>query len=166
MNQLVGEFLVLSRELQKESPQQTDLDELLEELVENARNEGAKVEWHPHAGALITAGPMALRRILSNLLGNAIRYSENKPVQIDFEMSAETAVIRILDRGPGIPSHEIENVFRPFYRREPSRSAATGGSGLGLAIARQLSDANGWKVELLARSEGGTEARLSIPISH
>lgn len=166
MNQLIGEFLVLSRELQKESPQQTDLDELLEELVENARNEGAKVEWHPRAGALIAVGPMALRRILNNLLGNAIRYGENKPVRIDFDMNEDAAVVRILDSGPGIPAHEIENVFRPFYRREPSRSTATGGSGLGLAIARQLSDANGWKIELLARPEGGTEAKLTIPISH
>lgn len=61
-----------------------------------------------------------------------------------------------------IPAAELENVFRPFYRLESSRSPVTGG-GLGLSIARQLSDANGWKFALMSRSGGGLEAQLSIP---
>lgn len=75
----------------------------------------------------------------------------------------KAAVIRVLDRGPSIPPEQSENVFRPFYRLEDSRSTATGGSGLGLAIARQLADVNGWKIELLPREDCGTEARLTIP---
>ncbi len=71
-------------------------------------------------------------------------------------------MIRVLDRGPGIPPDQVESVFRPFFRLESSRSSATGGSGLGLAIARQLAEANGWKIELLPRQGGGTEARLTL----
>lgn len=73
-----------------------------------------------------------------------------------------------LDRGPGIPESARAAVFRPFYRLEPSRSAATGDCGVGLAIARQLDKANGWRIELLARTGGGTEARLvlSAPPHH
>ena len=74
-------------------------------------------------------------------------------------------MIRVLDRGPGIPPDQMDNVFRPFYRLESSRSVTTGGSGLGLAIARQLADANGWKIELLPREGGGTEARLTLPFA-
>jgi len=162
MNQLIGEFLVLSKDLQKEPPQLTDICALLEELTDNARNEGAHVELHTRERPSISAGPMALRRILANLLGNAVRYGNGKPVEINFSLDGDRMMISILDRGPGIPAQELEYVFHPFYRQEPSRSNSTGGSGLGLAIARQLADANGWKIELLPRSGGGTEARLTI----
>ena len=69
----------------------------------------------------------------------------------------------MLDRGPGIPQDELEAVFRPFHRLETSRSQTTGGSGLGLAIARQLADANGWRLSLHGREGGGLEAKLELP---
>jgi two-component system osmolarity sensor histidine kinase EnvZ len=122
------------------------------------------VEWHSRERLSVTADLMALRRILTNLIGNAVRYTEGKPVQITLTSTDNRAVISILDRGPGIPEQELENVFHPFYRLETSRSASTGGSGLGLAIARQLADANGWKIELLPRNSGGTEARVTLPL--
>jgi two-component system osmolarity sensor histidine kinase EnvZ len=163
MNQLIGEFLALSRDMQKEAVEQIDIAGLLQELVEDLRQEGAQIDWLPQEHVLRSVGPASLRRILSNLLGNAHRYGEGHPIEICLESDKEATVIRILDRGPGIPAPELENVFRPFYRLESSRSPATGGSGLGLAIARQLSDANGWKLALLPRSGGGLEAQLFIP---
>lgn len=166
MNQLIGEFLVLSRELQKGPPQALELNALLEELAGNAGMAGANVEWQSRENFTVTADPLALRRILNNLIGNAVRYGAGNPIQVTLTSAGKDAVIRILDRGPGIPDRELENVFQPFYRLEASRSNATGGSGLGLAIARQLADANGWKIELLPRSGGGTEARLSIPLEN
>jgi two-component system osmolarity sensor histidine kinase EnvZ len=166
MNQLIGEFLVLSRELQKGPRQPLELAALLDELVSNAKIGGASVEWHSSERLSVTADPMALRRILTNLIGNAVRYGEGTPVQITATSADNRAVISILDRGPGIPEQERENVFHPFYRLENSRSASTGGSGLGLAIARQLADANGWKIELLPRSGGGTEARVTLPLEN
>ncbi|MDD5058929.1 MAG: ATP-binding protein [Sideroxydans sp.] len=162
MNRLIGEFLGVSRDLQKEPAQLIDLNHLLDELADNAKTDGAQAVWQAHGEAKIVAGEMSLRRILGNLLGNAIRYGGGKTVELKLEISGNKTVIRILDNGPGIPPQELENVFRPFYRVETSRSQTTGGSGLGLAIARQLAEANGWKVELLARDEGGLEARLTI----
>jgi two-component system osmolarity sensor histidine kinase EnvZ len=164
MNQLIGEFLVLSRELQKGPQLPIDLNTLLDELANNAGIGGYPVEWHSRERLSVTADLMALRRILTNLIGNAVRYTEGKPVQITLTSTDNRAVISILDRGPGIPEQELENVFHPFYRLETSRSASTGGSGLGLAIARQLADANGWKIELLPRNSGGTEARVTLPL--
>jgi two-component system osmolarity sensor histidine kinase EnvZ len=162
MNRLIGEFLSLSRDLQKETAQNIDLNALLDELADNARSGGAQVVWQARGEAKITAGAMSLRRILDNLLGNAVRYGDGKPVELKLEMSESKTMIHILDQGKGIPPQELENVFRPFYRVETSRSQTTGGSGLGLAIARQLAEANGWKVELLAREQGGMEARVMI----
>jgi two-component system osmolarity sensor histidine kinase EnvZ len=105
---------------------------------------------------------MALHRIVVNLLDNALRYGAGAPIDVLIEAEAGGAVVSILDRGPGIPAGEREKVFQPFYRLEPSRSVATGGSGLGLAVARQLAEANGWRLELLDRPGGGTEARLRV----
>jgi two-component system osmolarity sensor histidine kinase EnvZ len=164
MNRLIGEFLNFSRGLEKEAPQQTDMNELLRELGENASAEGAKIKWEPVRLCVLNVGQMALRRILANLLSNAARYGGDKEVELLCECGEVVCVIRLLDRGPGIPEDEVEKVFRPFYRLESSRSSATGGSGLGLAIARQLAQANGWKLALLPRNGGGTEARLTIPL--
>ena len=160
MNRLIGEFLAFSRGLEKETPQNIDLNLLLQELVDNMAAEGVAVRWQPEGSCLRVAGQMALRRILVNLLSNAVRYG--KEVELACECGESESVIRVLDRGPGIPPEEVENVFRPFYRLESSRSITTGGSGLGLAIARQLAEVNGWKIELLPRAEGGTEARLTV----
>jgi two-component system osmolarity sensor histidine kinase EnvZ len=162
MNRLIGEFLAFSRGLEKETDTNVDLNLLLQELVDNVAAEGAVVKWHPQADCVRPVGQMAMRRILTNLLSNAIRYGAGNKVELVCECGESETAIRVLDSGPGIPPEEVENVFRPFYRLESSRSTVTGGSGLGLAIAKQLADVNGWKIELLPRSSGGTEARLTI----
>jgi len=162
MNRLIGEFIDFSRGLEKEAPQHIDLSRLLHELAHDAAAGGTRIECQAATPCVRPLGVTALRRILSNLLGNAVRYGAGQPVVLELACGEKETVIRVLDRGPGIPPEEVENVFRPFYRMETSRSATTGGSGLGLAIARQLADANGWKIELLPREGGGTEARLII----
>ncbi|MFH2134153.1 MAG: ATP-binding protein [Pseudomonadota bacterium] len=165
MNVLIGEFLSLSRDLQQESAEQFDLAEMLREIAEETNAQGAQVACHVHPGLTVFAGPLALHRVVQNLLGNALRYSDGKPVQIEAMGNDNEVLIDILDRGPGIPAHEMEKVFRPFYRIESSRNADTGGSGLGLAIVQQLCAANGWQVELHPRDGGGTIARLRLPRS-
>ena len=163
MNKLIGEFLAFSRGLEKELPRPCNLPELLRELVDDVAGEAANVELQPVQQCMRSLGQMALRRIVSNLLSNAVRYGNGKKIKLQYDCTEGSSVIRILDRGPGIPADEIDNVFRPFYRLESSRNTITGGSGLGLAIAKQLAEVNGWQLELLARENGGTEARLTIP---
>jgi signal transduction histidine kinase len=72
-------------------------------------------------------------------------------------------VIRIADRGPGIPEDQLERVFEPFYRLEASRSRETGGTGLGLTIARNIIEQHGGTITLANRKEGGLEVKLSLP---
>jgi two-component system osmolarity sensor histidine kinase EnvZ len=163
MDKLIGEFLALSRDMQKETAEQIDITGLLQELAEDMREQGVQIVWQATGHVMRAVGPVSLRRVLSNLLGNARRYGAGSPIEMELEANETSTVVRILDRGPGIPAAESESVFRPFYRLESSRSHATGGTGLGLAIVRQLCEANGWIVELLPRVGGGTEARLKIP---
>jgi two-component system osmolarity sensor histidine kinase EnvZ len=155
----------LSRDLQQESKEIVELDAMLREMAEEKNAQGAQLACHVQPGLSVRAGPLALHRVLQNLLGNAVRYSDGKPVQIEAVRHDNEALIEILDRGPGIPPQEMEKVFRPFYRIESSRNADTGGSGLGLAIVQQLCTANGWQVALHAREGGGTVAELRLPLS-
>ena len=74
-------------------------------------------------------------------------------------------MLHVIDEGPGIPAHDREKVFQPFYRLESSRSRATGGSGLGLAIVAQLCQAHGWRVSLGTGPTGGTDALVVVPLS-
>lgn len=163
MNQLIGEFLLLSRDDQHKPVELIDVNRLLDWLVEDAIDRGAEVIWRSGEQRFVSANAMLLRRVLENLLGNAIRYGRGKPLEVVLDQNDQNVMVRILDSGTGIPPEEVENVFRPFYRLESSRSAKAGGSGLGLAIVRQIADASGWTVELLPRFGGGTEARLTIP---
>jgi len=86
-------------------------------------------------------------------------------VELRATRSDDGVRIGVLDRGPGIPEDQIEAVFRPFHRVEPSRNPVTGGAGLGLAIVRQLAQSNGWAVSLENRPGGGLAAWVVLPES-
>lgn len=166
INQLITESLSISLELSDEQAEPTDIVQELDNIVNKVKDtqpEHVAIEWSPGVPCKWTLQPMAFRRILTNLLVNALRYGNGQPVTVTYACQQEAVIIQVKDRGPGIPPEHIEAVFSPFYRLEKSRGSETGGSGLGLAIVRQLADANGWKVELLPRSGGGINAVLSIP---
>lgn len=163
MNCLIGQFLEVSRGLEQGSTQSVDIHEMLDDLANCARRGGATIEWGGGPVCFYPINPLALRRIVVNLLENAVRYSDGKPVSLRYCCEPERITIRILDRGPGIPPDQREAVFRPFHRLERSRSSETGGSGLGLSIARQLANSAGLSIGLHEREGGGTEAVLTLP---
>ena len=106
--------------------------------------------------------PRALRRLLDNLVTNAIRYGKRAIITV--EDLGSDVVIRIRDAGPGIPPEELEKVFEPYYRLEPARSLEGGGTGLGLSIARNIADLHGGTLVLQNHPAGGLEAILTIPV--
>jgi signal transduction histidine kinase len=114
-----------------------------------------------HSRLLCEAQPTALRRIISNLIDNAVKYG--KSAQISIATSSSQIALVIVDEGPGIPESNIEGVFRPFKRVESSRSSKTGGSGLGLTIARGLVRKMGGDITLSNVETGGLRATLTIP---
>jgi two-component system, OmpR family, osmolarity sensor histidine kinase EnvZ len=164
MDRIIGQTLALSRDLETREEQTVDLVALIEQIIADAgRGEDTDIRWTGSAPTCTrTINPVALQRILSNLIENAVRHGNGSRVEVTLHC-APTVTIRVKDRGPGIPSEELEAVFRPFHRLDSSRSAQTGGSGLGLAVVRQLAKANRWKVSLHPREGGGTEARVVLP---
>jgi len=164
MNRLIGQFLDFSKGLADEQPTQLDLRQLLEAQVADSQRGNTDVNVSGcDTPCPYTADPVALQRLLGNLLENAAQYGGDESIDVELQCAERAATIRICDRGPGIPAGQAEAVFRPFHRLESARSARTGGSGLGLAIARQLAIRHGWKIELLPRDGGGTVASVTLP---
>lgn len=139
----------------------TDLDALAASLVADYTDAGQPVSLAGLGGHPVRTRPRTLRRLLGNLVDNALKFGGSAELVLDSADGAE--VIAVRDRGPGIPEAELDKVFEPFYRLESSRNRETGGTGLGLAIARQLADALGAELVLRNLADGGLEARVALP---
>jgi two-component system, OmpR family, osmolarity sensor histidine kinase EnvZ len=109
----------------------------------------------------IIGDPVALRRVFSNLVNNALTYGTKCTVTL--KRDASCFIIEVEDDGPGIPESEWESVFEPFYRVDTSRSRLTGGSGLGLAIVKQVVEAHGGTVKIGRSSFGGAKVQIALP---
>lgn len=164
MQALVQEGIAYARDGRgvTESLCRIDLHALLDSLVCDYLDAGKYVRLCGRFDLPLVTRPNALRRIIANLLDNALKFGAH--AQVDVEARPDERVsIRVLDRGPGIPEAELEAVQRPFYRIENSRNRETGGTGLGLAIARQLSIALGGALVLTNRPGGGLSAQVLLP---
>jgi protein-histidine pros-kinase len=150
----------LRDEASAEQWQLLDITALLESMAEDAQELERDVTLTGSAQP-VTTRPLALRRCLSNLLQNALRYGHS--ARIVLQDAADRLVIEIIDAGPGIPEDQMEQVFEPFVRLEHSRNRATGGIGLGLAIAREAVAQCGGTLVLENAREGGLVARLTLP---
>ncbi len=104
---------------------------------------------------------LVLRRMLDNLIDNALRYAGN--VHIALAGEPEAVIVTLSDEGPGIPDDKLEQVLQPFARLEPSRGRTTGGAGLGLAIVQALAESHGATLEIRNRPEGGLMSTIRLP---
>jgi signal transduction histidine kinase len=165
MHALVREGVTYARTLHgtAEPAARIDADALLETMVADYADAGQTVQLEGRIGAPILTRPNALRRILANLIDNALKFGDEVKVQLQAEGSDHLS-IAVIDDGPGIPEEQLEHVLKPFYRVEGSRNRDTGGTGLGLAIAHQLAIAMGAELNLSNRSEGGLVARITLPL--
>jgi len=109
----------------------------------------------------VQARPVALKRAIANLVGNALAYAGSARVVL--EPRPDVVSVQVEDAGPGIPPQELERVFEPFRRLETSRNRETGGTGLGLPITRNIVRAHGGDVTLANRAEGGVRATVTLP---
>ena len=139
-----------------------NLTALVEGVAEDMEALGASVRVHGQASAPVNGRPQALRRCLANLMDNARRHGGNE-IDVSIIDGPLAVLVRIEDRGPGIPAIERERVFEPYFRLEPSRAKHTGGSGLGLAIARAIARSHGGDVELADRDGGGLRVDWTLP---
>jgi two-component system osmolarity sensor histidine kinase EnvZ len=158
MDELVGDALKFARGT-VEPAQPLLLRGYLEEIVEEI-DESVDVDWHGGPELAFAAAPGALRRVLQNLVSNALQHGRGQ-VHVVADV-ADSVEVHVVDSGPGIPEEYRDEVFQPFFRLDRSRSQATGGSGLGLAIVHQLCQAQGWKVEIRDAANGGADVVLNL----
>lgn len=167
MQGMVREGLDLARSMDSaEAMQLLDIDSLLDSVCADAADAGQDVTLEGQTHASIMAQPNALRRCLTNLVDNAVKYGRFARLQIMREGSGEQShiVIRIRDGGSGIPEDQLAAVFEPFFRLETSRSRDTGGTGLGLTIARNIAENHRATLTLRNHPDGGLEVTLRLPV--
>ena len=163
MDEMIGSTLAFARdEVQAEPHRKVDIAALLESVVDDMADAGMPVTMAASAPQIHDCQPNALKRAISNLLNNAVKYGTCARAAIDG--SGGGINITIDDDGPGIPEAEIAKVFQPFHRIEDSRSRDTGGTGLGLAIAQSIVQAQGGELTLANRPGGGLRATIRLPV--
>lgn len=139
-----------------------DINALMATLRSEFAEMGADVTIEGKAAQPFTGKPQALKRCLTNLIANAVKFGVRATIVIE---EGVALIIRVRDDGPGIPPEELERVFEPFYRVESSRNRDTGGTGLGLSIARDVAQAHGGSLTARNLAAGGLEALLVLPRS-
>jgi signal transduction histidine kinase len=166
---LVDDMLVLARADAGGYPMvrtEVDLDAIIEDCVR---------EFTPHAMAkdihltcriqpvAVHADESLLRRLLGNLLSNALKYTpEHGTVHVEIVARPGAVSVHVADTGHGIPPEDRQRVFDRFVRLDPAR--ADGGAGLGLSIARWIAEAHGGEVELLRSGAGGSVFAATFPV--
>lgn len=138
-----------------------DLASFIESLVYDYQDTGKAVAAGTVEGGAITTRPQALRRILTNLVDNALKFGGGAEIEMR-RLADDTVNIKVLDRGPGIPEDQLDAVLKPFFRLENSRNRDTGGTGLGLAIAQELATSINGTLTLRNRDGGGLVVELAL----
>ncbi len=162
MESMIASTLSFVREgVRREERRPVDLSALLASVCDDMADAGHPVHFEPSDKVAYECRATALRRALSNLIENAVKYG--KEARVALASTDRSVEITIDDDGPGIPELELENVFTPFYRIERSRSRKTGGVGLGLSVARTIINAQGGDLALINRDGGGLRVRIELP---
>ena len=129
-----------------------DLASILITLCDEASDAGAEAGYNGPNHATAVGKRMAIRRMFSNLIDNAVRYAG--AARVSLSENASDWIVAIADDGPGIPQDLFEQAFEPFHRLESSRNRETGGTGLGLSIARDIVLAHGGQISLANAKPG------------
>jgi two-component system, OmpR family, osmolarity sensor histidine kinase EnvZ len=158
---IVGQFLNFARAAAEEPPQAVQLNSVIEATAKRYAGLGRAVKVESAPLPALKLRPVAIQRLLDNLIGNAVRYSDGEIV-IRTGVQAGRTALSVLDRGPGIPVDQVERLKRPFTRLESARTGG-GHAGLGLAIVDRIAAIHGAVLSLLPRDGGGLEARVTFP---
>jgi len=167
LDRLVSNLLDLSR-LQAGAAQPElqvwGIDDVVVRALDEVGQDVGRVEVAlPEESASVRVDVHQVERVLVNLLENALRYSPaSEPVRVQVSATPSEALVRVVDRGPGIAASELERIFEPFQRATQSREAV--GAGLGLAIARGFAEANGGRVWAESRQGQGATFVLALPL--
>ena len=141
---------------------QLELRSLLDSVVEGFAEQGRDVRLQPGEGVVIEGDSVALKRMFANLIDNAIKFGGL--ARVTLRSVDGLVMVEVEDDGRGLADAELEAVFEPFHRAEPSRNRDTGGMGLGLTASRSIARAHGGDITLANRLGGGLKAVVSLPL--
>jgi len=162
MDRIIGQFLDFARRNETDIPEKCDITSLVKDVVQVFQRQNAHIGLDAPEIVVIRGYANPLRRAISNLLDNALRYAgHDAPIDVSIRRGASGAEVEVSDRGPGIPSDQVERLKRPFTRLETARTNVQG-SGLGLAIVERIMRQHGGELVLLAREGGGLRAILRL----
>jgi two-component system, OmpR family, osmolarity sensor histidine kinase EnvZ len=162
MGQMLEAYLAFARGDTSESATPTDMGALLEDVRADAERHGSEVSLETRGNLYIRVRPVAIKRLIGNLVANAQRHADH--VRLSARREAQFVSIIVDDDGVGIPLPHREDVFRPFYRLDEARNQDEGGAGLGLAIARDIARSHGGDITLSDSPMGGLRAAVRIPV--
>ena len=162
MEKMVEGYLAFAQGQEAEAVEDTDIPELFHDIVMNARRQGAAISLKAPETLRAELRPSGFKRCITNLVNNAARYATE--IWITVKSTNSEIIITIDDDGPGIPEENRKDVFRPFYRLDPSRNVKTGGSGLGMTIARDVVHGHGGQIALGNSPAGGLQIEIRLPL--
>ncbi|AOT06739.1 two-component system sensor histidine kinase EnvZ [Pseudoalteromonas luteoviolacea] len=164
MNAIIDQFIEYLRHHSSGEMHKENVNSLVEEVVHSEQQHKRVINVSlAETATWVEANHVALKRVLTNMIENAIKYSEgeiNVCTQVDLKY--KRVLIQVKDRGPGIPESELESVFEPFKQGDQARGSD--GSGLGLAIIKRIVATHGGKVSLRNRAKGGLCAEVQLPL--
>ncbi len=164
MNAIIDQFMDYIRHHRQEDLESDDLNTVINEVVAAESNQPRAISCQlDERLPLVPLRSVAIKRVLSNLLANALRYSQGDiEVRSGLDKKRKRIYCTVLDNGPGIPEEDVERLFQPFTQGDIARGGE--GSGLGLAIIKRIVDLHYGEVTLVNRSEGGLAATIYLPL--
>ena len=164
MERMIDGYLTFARGEGSESLSKINLTSLIKEIISTERRDGSSINFvnKSKTKKSVTLRPQAIKRAITNLIINSKKYAET--VRVELEYNLEHAIITIDDNGPGIKPEHRDDVFKAFFRLDPSRNTDTGGTGLGLTIAKDIIQSHGGDLLLSEASLGGLRATITLPL--
>lgn len=163
MNAIIDQFIDYLRHHKQEEPQLLNLNQLVQELVVAEQVQQRQIlTFLDPAMPDVALRRLALKRVLNNLLENALRYSEGDiEISTGYEKAAKQIYLEVRDHGPGIPEHKMQAMFSPFVQGDEARGS--GGSGLGLAIIKKIVTMHHGEIRLHNHAKGGLVVTINLP---
>jgi two-component system osmolarity sensor histidine kinase EnvZ len=159
MDAIIDQFIAYMRDGSDEEVEEACLDLLISEMVAQLSSQGT-IDFTPGQVPNIFMKRLSLKRMLDNLISNALRYG-GSPVHIHTTAGDKTVVMTVRDHGPGIDEADLPNLLQPFVRGQSARTSQ--GSGLGLAIVARIVRMHNGKLDIRNHSDGGLEVTITLP---
>lgn len=165
MDDTIGTFLAYAQASHgREEKSRVDLSALIGSICDDLADGGSPVDWECEDGLVVRVKRVAIKRALSNLIDNALKYGNE--ARVSAYEDGRNVVIQVMDTGPGIPEEEMALVLRPFYRGSQVECGPyRPGSGLGLAIAQSIVEDHGGELKISNRARGGLSVDIVLSLT-